>query len=486
MDKPSISIVYLTQDQRITDHQGLTYAETKKLPILVVYALPLIEQAKTIYGWNKSSSHRLTFLYQSLSSLALQLSQLNIAFTMITTSLEQGVKTILQSFDVSFIFGEDHVSSEEKNYFQSFTSLFPKAHVVKYQTTSLIHLDDLPFAISSLPKSYTEARIQIEQSLKVRPLLPTIGKQSTKVSIESNLNQFKALFPHSSTLPLQGGEFNGLNHLQHYFFESKAVLTYKETRNGMSGFLDSTKLSLYLANGNLSPRMVYWQLMKVEKTLGKNASTYWVFFELLWRDYFHFLHRKVGNTIFAIDGIQRIQKKWMTNPELLKAWSEGNTGYPLVDANIKELLQTGWMSNRGRQNVASFFTHYLKLDWRIGASFFESYLIDYDVSSNYGNWQYVSGVGVDPRDDRMFNVTLQGRKYDAKGAYLLKWLPALAEVHPLLRYTPWLMNAKELSHTGFVLGKAYPHRIVMMDLPIDQQRPFIPEQPSKDKNSINH
>jgi deoxyribodipyrimidine photo-lyase len=86
----------------------------------------------------------------------------------------------------------------------------------------------------------------------------------------------------------------------------------------------------------------------------------------------------------------------------------------------------------------------------------------------------------------MFNVTLQGRKYDAKGAYLLKWLPALAEVHPLLRYTPWLMNAKELSHTGFVLGKTYPHRIVIMDLPIDQQRPFIPEQPSKDKNSINN
>jgi deoxyribodipyrimidine photo-lyase len=474
MDKVSISIVYLTQDQRVHDHQGLTYAASKKLPILVVYALPVVETSKTIHGWNKSSTHRLTFLYQSLSSLEQQLSSLNIAMTMILGPLDRGLKDIQTLFDVAFIFGEDHVSSEEKNYFKSFTSFFPNAQVVKYRTTSFIHLDDLPFELSALPKTYTEARIKIEASLKVRSLLPTIGKQDIQLPIESNLNTFKASFTHSTSLPLQGGEVYGLSHLYEYFFVTKAVLTYKETRNGMLGFLDSTKLSLYLANGNLSPRMIYWQLKKVEQTLEKNASTYWIFFELLWRDYFHFLHRKVGNTLFALDGIQRIQKKWMTNIEFIKTWCEGKTGYPLVDANMKELIETGWMSNRGRQNVASFFTHYLHLDWRIGASFFESYLIDYDVCSNYGNWQYISGVGVDPREDRMFNVTLQGRKYDAKGDYLVKWLPALKDVHPALRYTPWLMTTHEQSSIGFILGNTYPHRIVTKDLAIDQQRPFIP------------
>ncbi len=112
---------------------------------------------------------------------------------------------------------------------------------------------------------------------------------------------------------------------------------------------------------------------------------------------------------------------WSTNQKFVQQWVNGETADDFVNANMIELKKTGWMSNRGRQNVASFFAKSQKLDWRIGAAYFESMLIDYDVHSNYGNWMYVSGVGNDPRD-RVFNVDLQAKRYDANKKFRNQWL----------------------------------------------------------------
>ena len=122
--------------------------------------------------------------------------------------------------------------------------------------------------------------------------------------------------------------------------------------------------------------------------------------------------------------------------EKFEKWANGETGIPFVDANMRELNQTGFMSNRGRQNVASFFVTELKLDWRMGAEYFESKLIDYDVASNYGNWMYVAGVGNDPRD-RYFNIILQAKRYDSEGAYVKLWLPELTELDSSVIHHPW-------------------------------------------------
>ncbi|MGB0175438.1 MAG: FAD-binding domain-containing protein, partial [Acholeplasmataceae bacterium] len=129
------------------------------------------------------------------------------------------------------------------------------------------------------------------------------------------------------------------------------------------------------------------------------------------------------------------------------AWKGAKTGFSLIDANIKELLITGFMSNRGRQNVANFFTKQLKQDWRIGAAFFESYLIDFDVSSNTLNWLYNAGLGNDPREDRMFNVITQGKRYDEKGDYALEYLPELLYVPDKKRYDiPFFSNEERTAY----------------------------------------
>ena len=144
-------------------------------------------------------------------------------------------------------------------------------------------------------------------------------------------------------------------------------------------------------------------------------------FELLWRDFFKYISLKHGDAIFQITGILNKDYDWKSNDKALNEWINGNSKYDFVNANMLEIKHTGWMSNRGRQNVASFWAKELKQDWRIGASYFESLLIDYDVHSNYGNWMYNSGVGNDPRD-RIFNIESQAERYDTKREYRKLWL----------------------------------------------------------------
>lgn len=151
--------------------------------------------------------------------------------------------------------------------------------------------------------------------------------------------------------------------------------------------------------GCLSPREVYHEVKKYEAEYGANKSTYWMIFELLWRDYFRFMMKKHREKLFLKQGIKKQAPSDQThNAQALQQWINGETGQDFIDANMRELKLTGFMSNRGRQNVASYLCHDLHVDWRYGAAYFEEMLIDYDASSNWGNWAYVAGVGNDPRE----------------------------------------------------------------------------------------
>jgi deoxyribodipyrimidine photo-lyase len=226
-----------------------------------------------------------------------------------------------------------------------------------------------------------------------------------------------------AVLPFKGGETEAILRLKHYFFESKSISKYKETRNGMIGADYSSKFSAWLALGSLSPREIYFELKKYEAQFGSNDSTYWLVFELLWRDYFRFMMKKHRAKFFQQNGIQ---SKGITinknNILALQSWIDGQTGVDFVDANMLELKLTGFMSNRGRQNVASYLCNDLKLDWRYGAAYFEQQLIDYDVCSNWGNWAYLAGVGNDPRGNRYFNIEKQAQDYDKDKDYRKLWL----------------------------------------------------------------
>ena len=223
----------------------------------------------------------------------------------------------------------------------------------------------------------------------------------------------------------------------------------------------SSKFSAYLGQGCLSPKMIYHELKKYEAVRGDNRSTYWLFFELLWRDYFRLIGKKHEELIFKIGGLTgKPDKKWQSDERLFGIWKEGKTGIPFIDANMRELNATGFMSNRGRQNVASFLIKDLNINWIMGAEWFESQLVDYDPCSNYVNWMYIAGVGNDPREDRYFNIMSQATRYDAKGDYVKLWLPELQNVPIEKIHRPDTLSEEQQAACCLKLGVNYPKAMI--------------------------
>ena len=207
----------------------------------------------------------------------------------------------------------------------------------------------------------------------------------------------------------------------HQYLQKRLPHTYKKTRNELFGEDYSSKFSPWLANGSLSSRIVMTQLKEFEAEFGANEGSYWLWFELLWRDYFRVLHLKWGSALYHARGLSDAPPP-QHNPKWFEKWCAGNTGESIVDAGMRELAATGYLSNRLRQVVASYLIYDLNCDWRAGAAWFESQLIDYDVYSNQGNWLYIAGRGTDPRGGRRFNPKKQADDHDSDSSYRSIWL----------------------------------------------------------------
>jgi deoxyribodipyrimidine photo-lyase len=217
-----------------------------------------------------------------------------------------------------------------------------------------------------------------------------------------------------------GGEDVALQRLQKWMFDDDKLKEYFEIRNGMLGEGYSSKLSPWLALGCISPRRVWKEAQRYEKERTKNKSTYWLVFELTWRDFYLYMGLSQGNKIFFVGGVTGDRTPWHGSKEALERWKAGETGDELVDANMRELSATGFMSNRGRQNVASYLIFDLGVDWRFGAAHFEEFLLDHDPCSNWGNW--VAAAGLTGQRINKFNTRKQLNDYDPKREYVNHWL----------------------------------------------------------------
>ena len=288
----------------------------------------------------------------------------------------------------------------------------------------LLDPNQLPFPAKEAPLVFTNFRKAVEKKMNVRAILPEPEKICTPDT--SSIAEFDFQIPEGniddrSAFPFEGGEVAGWQRLNHYLWQSDQVRNYKFTRNQLLGTEYSSKFSPYLAVGALSPVSIYHEVKRYEHNRKKNISTYWLIFEMLWREFFKLQSYRHGSAIFKSGGLLSKQTKLEKDEERFNLWMAGKTADDFVNANMIELRETGFMSNRGRQNAASFLVHDMQIDWRWGASYFESQLVDYDCASNWCNWNYVAGVGNDPRQ-RKFDTVWQANKYDAKGLYRTKWL----------------------------------------------------------------
>ncbi len=228
-----------------------------------------------------------------------------------------------------------------------------------------------------------------------------------------------------SAFPFAGDEPTALARLQHYLFESEGLRTYKATRNGLVGTDFSSKFSPFLGVGSLSVRRIWQEVQRYQELHGADEGSMWMQQELLWREFFLWSEQRHGDAFHAPGGLQQRPPDWVEDRERFVRWTRGDSGHPLIDAQLRELLATGYLSNRGRQWVASHFINELRLPWIWGARFFEWCLIDAHPALNTGNWAYLAGVGSDPSSfgstPRRFDLERQVRLYDPDQSHRRLW-----------------------------------------------------------------
>ncbi|MEZ8199588.1 DASH family cryptochrome [Vibrio splendidus] len=441
-----IGLYLFTNDLRINDNQLLHCAAQRVEKLICVIVEPTLVRFSADLAQEQSyGAHRQTFVSQSIANLESNLVKLGQQLVVIRSNhlepdtTEQTLSQIIATQHVTHFFANAHCGYDERRLIRSIQRQSPNLVMCLPHHSTLFDSHELPFELSKVPSSFTKFRKLVEHldvnddETVISRLSPAVTPaQKSAISLFSSPNDESAV-----TSEYLGGEDAGLAHLDNYFSHDYA-LNYKQTRNAFDGIENSTKFSPWLALGCVSPKTIYRHLKQFEAEHGSNDSTYWIYFELLWREYFYWKCLSLGSSLFGDSSNRELyspNSSATSNRDFAK-WKSGNTNYPIVDACMRQLNTTGYMSNRGRQLAASCLIYELGIDWRHGAAYFESQLIDYDVASNWGNWAYIAGAlrpqvstqtnkqknanQAQPKS-RHFDLGKQTDMYDPDHAFINKW-----------------------------------------------------------------
>jgi deoxyribodipyrimidine photo-lyase len=439
------TLFWFRNDLRLYDQralqQAIAHAQTHNQALLLVYVHEPMQDEPTSWGFRRMGVYRRRFVADALQDLQISLKALGQQLVLLHGSAADVLPACASLVQADTVFCEDIAAPEEEAQVQALINA--RLTVKALWQSSLIEPDELPFAAENMPQVFTEFRQRIE-SARLQPLTPLPAPNQLPAPPDDNLNTlpgwtdnaFTLLQAHTvdnvqedahprSNFPYtqakcRGGEASALAHLQSYLTPPWPD-RYKQTRNALQGQHTSSHWSPWLATGAVSARRIWADLHDYEQTHGSNDGTYWLWFELLWRDNFRMLHLQHGPQLYTARGLSTLPKP-KHFPKDFQRWCSGQTGEAIVDAGMRELAATGFTSNRMRQIVASYLVHDLSCDWRAGAAWFESQLVDFDVCSNQGNWLYISGRGTDPRMGRRFNPTKQTQDHDPHGHYRKIWL----------------------------------------------------------------
>lgn len=507
----TVALLWLRNDLRLRDHAPLSLGCTADLlaPLYVFDTTKYGYRNRSRWGFQRCGPFRAEFVVNSVSEVSKRLRRkgcdlyirhgnaveevLSLARDLVT-KLEKPVAIIAHKEYVwEDVRAELQIESGAKSL--SDESGIP-VDVHWIWSGTLHHPADLPFDVTSsgVPPTLTQYRelvfpeegdaipvrdlAQLPDRLPRFPLslrLRTDGLPSLRTDLEVEGLCAPLDFPFPC--PLAAMEFEGGiefadDRIKEYITIGQDFLFYSE-RCELSGRRNTTtKLSPWISAGCMSPREVYWILRGVENQPNAKQPIRQILLQLIARDYYRWVALTYGERLFALNGFSKLTAKeapiWKLPPgrvkqgerDRLAKWMDGMTGAPFVDAAMRELKKTGFMSNRSRRNVASFLIHDLEFpDWRAGAEYFESKLIDYDPASNWCNWAYLAGVGSDPSVAHKLNVIEESIVYDDDGFFLTRWLPELLFVPPAEIHQPHLLSDEELEAHD-VLEGYYPKPVV--------------------------
>ena len=431
----SVSIVVFTRDLRVRDNPALFGACSE-----ATHVLPLFVFDDSILRRKNLSPNRMTFLIDSLRNLDSSLQKLGsnlfirrgnwvTEITKIANNVAS--KKIYISDDVSGLASQRIKSLEQQGILNDFeVILCPGVSVV-----------DPGFLAPSDGKEYKVFTPYYRRWLETPWRKPfKTPAQLTKIELKNrSFDLLDSLDQKSqSTLLFRGGEEEGITRLNTWIKEE--LVNYEEGRNDLAG--DRTShLSSYLHLGCLSPLEVALEALEY----GGEPFVR----QLCWRDFYLQILKERPDS--SRKDYRDRQYRWNHDPEALEAWKLGKTGFPIVDAGMRQLLAEGFMHNRTRMIVASFLTKDLHLDWREGANHFMQYLIDGDVASNQLNWQWVAGTGTDSNPHRIFNPTRQSERFDPKGSYIRKWVPELRTLSDKEIHNPEIQIRQENSYPEAII-----------------------------------
>lgn len=429
----STVLFWFRNDLRLHDNPALLSACAGGATHLVpVFCMPESD-AVNPWGGVRVDQQRRAWLRSALADLRRQLALLNCPLLVCIGDAATILPALAHAAGGATIVCEEIAAPEEH---AQLAALRDAGLTIKtVWQSSLLEPDQLPWPHAGLPASFTPFRHAVERAKIVPPaplpppaslpawpptmaIPPEVAELPMEHIVAAVPVDPRSSVPHSDGA-CDGGETAALAHLRQYFAR-KLPDTYKQTRNGLTGVDYSSKWSPWLATGALSARRIVAELREYECEHGASDGSYWLWFELLWRDYFRFLHLQFGPRLYRARALGQ-EPVGAHNVQGFVRWCEGRTGQPLIDAAMRELATTAYLSNRLRQVVASYLVYELGGDWRAGAAWFESQLLDYDVYSNQGNWLYLAGRGTDPRGGRRFNVDKQTADHDRNGSYRRLW-----------------------------------------------------------------
>jgi deoxyribodipyrimidine photo-lyase len=447
---------WIRRDLRLTDNQALASALEQAESVLPVFVLD-----PALWNSRRAGPKRLAFLLGGLRALDADLRARGSRLIVRQGHPRDELASLLAETGADAIYAEEDVSPYARRRdgqiaadlplrLISSLTVHPPMTVVKPNRTPYTVFTPFSRAWKTLsPPSLTS-------------VLPTPTRIPTPTSVPSLAIPMEPSLP--SGAPFPPGEAEAECRLSRFMDSDRpAIYHYADARNHM-GLDGTSQLSPYLRFGMLSARQAavaaYSAIASAPSIEARKNAETWLN-ELIWREfYISILYHFPGVSRQAFRADLR-DIPWRNDLQEFEAWCEGHTGYPVVDAAMRQLKQTGWMHNRARMIAASFLVKDLLVDWRWGERWFMQNLVDGDLAANNGGWQWTAGVGTDAAPYfRVFNPVLQGQRFDPDGAYVRRWVPELENVPSKFIHQPWEMPADVQHASGCIIGQDYPTPIV--------------------------